>query len=204
MSATAGRTYADWLDLQARAAALMTDTLGHISTWDAASPCDDWDARAVLRHVVEEQLWIPGLLTGDAIDAVGERIAPRLERLDAADGPQLVAEWRALVDPVHAAWAAADPDGDVHLSYGAAPTAHYLAQQTSDTAIHAWDLAASQGLDPAWDPALAAAVREAVEADLADNPAPQLFAPPVDAPAGSGDRDAALARTGRDPHHPVA
>ena len=70
-----------------------------------------------------------------------------------------------------------------------------------DLAVHAWDLAVSQRIDLRWGDELDRAVLEFVRADLADNPAPELFDPPVPGYEGLGvpARDTALALTGRDP-----
>jgi len=191
----------DWIALQARAVDLYDGVLPAVTDWDAPSPCSEWTAREVLAHVVDEQLWVPGLLAGGTVDEVADDLEDRLRRLREATGPELVEEWAALREPVAAAWKGTPADDEVHLSYGRAPARHYLGQQTFDLAVHAWDLAASQGLDLHWDDELARAVLDFVGDDLAENPAPDLFDPPVpgfDDP-GTPPRDAALARTGRDP-----
>lgn len=191
----------DWIALQSRAADLYDAVLPSVTDWDAASPCSEWTAREVLAHVVDEQIWIPGLLAGGTVDEVADDLEDRLRRLRDADGPELVSDWESLRAPVAAAWRGTPGDGEVHLSYGSAPVRHYLGQQTFDLAVHAWDMAASQGMDLHWDDELAHAVLHFVGDDLADNPAPELFDPPVpgfDGPDAS-PRDAALARTGRDP-----
>lgn len=191
----------DWIALQARAADLYDELLSGVTDWDAPSPCSDWTAREVLAHVVDEQLWVPGLLAGGSVDEVADDLEDRLRRLHEATGPDLVADWHSVRPPVAAAWRGTPDDDEVTLSYGAAPVKHYLAQQTFDLAVHAWDLAVSQRIDLRWGADLDRAVLEFVRADLSDNPAPELFDPPVpgyegpDVPA----RDAALALTGRNP-----
>ncbi|UVE94322.1 TIGR03086 family metal-binding protein [Dietzia sp. B32] len=191
----------DWIALQALAADLYDEVLPAVTDWDAATPCSDWTAREVLAHVVDEQLWVPGLLAGGTVDEVADDLEDRLRRLREATGPELVTDWDAIRPPVAAAWRGTPDDDEVHLSYGLAPAKHYLAQQVFDLAVHAWDLAVSQRIDLRWGDELDRAVLEFVRADLADNPAPELFDPPVpgydepDAPA----RDSALALTGRDP-----
>ena len=57
----------DWIALQARAADLYDDVLASVTDWGAASPCASWSAREVLAHVVDEQLWVPGLLAGGTV-----------------------------------------------------------------------------------------------------------------------------------------
>lgn len=169
----------DWIALQARAADLYDEVLPAITDWEAPTPCSEWTARDVLAHVVDEQMWVPGLLAGGTIAEVAEDLEERLRHLHEASGPKLAEDWRAVRPPVAASWRGTPDDDEVHMSYGLAPAAHYLAQQTFDLAVHAWDLAVSQGLDLRWDPELERAVLEFVRADLADNPAPHLFDPPV-------------------------
>ena len=41
--------------------------------WNAATPCDDWDVRTLVNHVVNELLWMPPLLEGKTIAEVGDR-----------------------------------------------------------------------------------------------------------------------------------
>lgn len=191
----------DWIALQARAADLYDEVLPAVTDWDAPSPCQSWTARQVLAHVVDEQLWVPGLLAGGTVDEVAEDLEGPLRRLGEMSGPDLIAEWRGVRAPVSAAWRGTPDDDDVNLSYGSAPVAHYLAQQTFDLAVHAWDIAASQGRDLPWGDELERAVLEFVRADLASDPAPDLFDPPVSGFDGPGvpARHTALALTGRDP-----
>ncbi len=191
----------DWIALQARAADLYDDVLADVTDWDAASPCASWTALGVLAHVVEEQMWVPGLLAGGTVEEVADDLEGPLRHLGEMSGPELVAQWRAVRPPVAAAWRGTPDDDKVYLSYGSAPVGHYLAQQTFDLAVHAWDIAASQGRDLPWGEELERAVLEFVRADLAENPAPELFEPPVSGVDGPGvpARHTALALTGRDP-----
>lgn len=191
----------DWIALQDRAAALYDEVLPAVTDWDAATPCSSWTAREVLAHVVDEQLWVPGLLAGGTVDEVADDLEDRLRRLRDATGPELVEDWESVRAPVAASWRGTPDDDEVHLSYGLAPVRHYLAQQVFDLAVHAWDIAVSQGRDLPWGEELERAVLEFVRADLAENPAPELFDPPVpgfDSPRVPA-RHTALALTGRDP-----
>lgn len=191
----------DWILLQSRAADLYDEVLPRVTDWDAPSPCRSWSARDVLAHVVDEQMWVPGLLAGGTIDEVADDLEEPLRRLGDFTGPELVRQWSAVRAPVAASWKGTPDDDEVSLSYGPARVDHYLAQQTFDLAVHAWDLAASQGVELRWSEDLARTVWEFVRDDLADDPAPELFAPPV--PGFEGDavslQEATLALTGRDP-----
>ncbi|KAB7665199.1 maleylpyruvate isomerase N-terminal domain-containing protein, partial [Plesiomonas shigelloides] len=84
------------------------------------------------------------------IDEVAGDLEEPLLRLSDATGPDLVAFWHSLRAPVAASWRGTPLDEEVHLSYGLAPVEHYLAQQTFDLAVHAWDLSVSQGIDLPW------------------------------------------------------
>src|SRR4051794_26430814 len=41
--------------------------------WSAPTPCADWDVRALVNHVVSEQLWSVPLLAGATIAEVGDK-----------------------------------------------------------------------------------------------------------------------------------
>ena len=58
--------------------------------WGDATPCSDWDVRTLVNHLVNEQLWVPPLMSGATIADVG----------DALDGD-------VLGDDPFAAWDAA-------------------------------------------------------------------------------------------------
>src|SRR5215217_7216662 len=81
--------------------------------WPAPTPDADWDVRALVNHVLNENLWAPPLLKGMTIAEVGDRF----------DGDQ-------LGDDPQATWAAAAAasvasvrgdgalDRTVHVSFG--------------------------------------------------------------------------------------
>jgi uncharacterized protein (TIGR03086 family) len=117
--------------------------------WDAATPCTEWDVRALVNHVVGEDLWTEPLMRGATIADVGDRFEgdllgqdPRETALDAATQAT-----SAVADtlPAH---------GKVHLSYGDEDADEYVAQLATDHLIHGWDLAAATGGDTRLDPEL--------------------------------------------------
>ena len=115
--------------------------------WANATPCSEWDVRALVNHLVNENLWVPPLLEGRTIEEVGDRF----------DGDQLGtdpgAAWEASADGALAA--VADPDAmlrTVHLSYGDRPAGDYVNEMFIDLAIHGWDLARGIRADEAIDP----------------------------------------------------
>jgi uncharacterized protein (TIGR03086 family) len=115
--------------------------------WANGTPCSEWDVRALVNHLVNENLWVPPLIEGKTIEEVGDRF----------DGDQLGtdpgAAWEASADGALAA--VADPDAmrrTVHLSYGDRPARDYVNEMFIDLAIHGWDLARGIGADDAIDP----------------------------------------------------
>ena len=42
--------------------------------WQSASPCDGWDAHALLNHLVAGNLWAAELAAGGTISGVGDRL----------------------------------------------------------------------------------------------------------------------------------
>lgn len=120
--------------------------------WHAPTPCQDWDVRTLVNHVVSEQRWSVPLLAGATVAEMGDRF----------DGDLLGG------DPVHAAAEAAEDakaavsetgvlGRSVHLSMGDASGAEYIHQLLADHLVHGWDLAVATGTDAALDPRAASA-----------------------------------------------
>jgi uncharacterized protein (TIGR03086 family) len=117
--------------------------------WAAPTPCPKWDARALVNHVVAEDLWTPPLMQGGTVDEIGDRF----------DGDVLgqdpVATARAAADAAVAATAEALAAArTVHLSFGDSSAEEYAYQLAADHVIHGWDLAVATGGDAEVDPDL--------------------------------------------------
>jgi len=189
------------LDLHATAMAEF-DRRVHLiddADWGRPTPCEEWDVRALLAHLVSEQLWVPHLLGGGTIAGAQGRF----------DGDVLgadpVAAWEEASRAARTAWLEAGaPERTVHLSFGDAPGSLYLWQMTFDLAVHAWDLARGIGADDALDPGLVRALvdserfEEEIGAVQAGGGA-GIFAPERPVPADAGPQQILLARTGRTP-----
>lgn len=123
--------------------------------WRLPTPCSDWDVRALVNHLVSENLWAVELFAGRTIDEVGDRFDGDL----LGDDP--VAAWD---DSAAAALASVEAPGamesTVHLSFGDFSGADYAEQLFTDLLIHGWDLARAAGLDETLDPELVAACGE--------------------------------------------
>ena len=115
--------------------------------WGNATPCADWDVRALLNHLVGEQRWAPPLFEGSTIAEVGSRFDGDL----LGDDPK--AAWADSL--AQSAAAVREPgvlERTVHLSFGDTTGEDYLSQLVLDLVVHAWDLARGIGGDEALDP----------------------------------------------------
>lgn len=125
------------------------------SQWSRPTPCAEWDVRALVNHVVGEELWTVPLVDGATLEEVGDRF----------DG-DLLGEDPRSVGRTAATEAAAAVDrrlpqgGTVHLSFGVVPIEEYVHQLSADHLVHSWDLAVATDQDPSLDPELVQAVGE--------------------------------------------
>ncbi len=167
---------------------LVTDDRWHVGT-----PCEAWDVRDLVNHVVVEQLWVPHLMAGETLEEVGDRY----------DGDQLgddpAGTW---IEAAPVARAAFDEPGAlermVHTSGGQIPATDYLGQMTLDLAIHAWDLARGLGVDEELDPELVEALYATCAPMAADLTATGVFGQPVEVPDTADVQTRLLALLGRD------
>ncbi|MFZ2177662.1 MAG: TIGR03086 family metal-binding protein [Rhodococcus sp. (in: high G+C Gram-positive bacteria)] len=181
----------NWFELQRTAHREFGTRVAAITDWNALTPDREWDVTQLVRHVIEEQQWVPPLLEGKTVAEATPELLPL--------HGDMRAEWQRYSDAATRAWSSADPQMQVHLSYGTVPLEPYLRQQTADVTIHAWDLARATGSDESLDPALVEAVWSDLDAQRDMLAESGLFDPPVDVPDDAPLQDRLIALTGRDP-----
>ena len=161
--------------------------------WSAPTPCSDWDVRALVNHVVNEELWTVPLLDGRTIDEVGDRFDG-----DVLGGDPTVAVDSAAKAAVVAFQEPGAPDRTVHLSFGDTPASEYAMQLTADHVVHGWDLAAATAADRRIDDDLVAALTGwfAQREDLYRGAGIISDRPPV---VAASAQDQLLVAFGRDP-----
>lgn len=116
------------------------------SQWTLPTPCTDWDVRALVNHVVGEELWTVPLVDGATLEEIGDRFDGDL----LGDDPTAVG--RAAASEAAAAVDRRLPDGGtVQLSFGVVPIEEYVHQLSADHLIHSWDLAVATGQDTSLD-----------------------------------------------------
>jgi uncharacterized protein (TIGR03086 family) len=186
------------VDLPEVHAAALSNTRGYIAgvggdQWALPTPCDDWDVRALVNHIVTGNFWASELGAGKTIPEVGDRL----------DGDVLTDDPTGAYDASSAAAAAVfrapgAMERPCAVSYGPVPGEVYCGHRFIDVLIHGWDVAKATGQDTTLPADLVEACIEVVEpqADLLRGSG-QYGA---DVAAGSSDRQSQLlAMVGRTP-----
>lgn len=120
--------------------------------WHLPTPCAGWDVRALVAHVVDEQLWTAPLLEGGTI----AEVAASIPSDPLGDDP--TGAWdRGVHDAVEGV-EHTDPAAIVHLSFGDFPAEFYVMQLFADLVVHSWDLARATGQDERVDSELVEAL----------------------------------------------
>jgi uncharacterized protein (TIGR03086 family) len=159
--------------------------------WTAPTPCDAWDVRALVNHLVAGNLWAAELAGGKTMEDVGDRL----------DGDLLGADPRRAYDEsataAAAAFAAAGALEAPCVSYGPVPGSVYAGHRFIEVFIHGWDLAVATGQDTTLDPVLVEACHGVVEPQAALVRASGAFGEHIEPPAASDAQTRLLATLGR-------
>jgi uncharacterized protein (TIGR03086 family) len=171
-------------------AAVFTDRVGQVppEKWGNPSPCSDWTALDVVRHLADACALFLGFIdrkvpSGPSID--DDPLAAWGLARDAVQG--------ALDDP---AAANTEYDGFSGRSTFEAGINRFL---LPDVLVHTWDLARATGLDEALDPTEVHALYESTLTIEDDSFMRQsgIFGPKVDVPSSADEQTKYLAFTGR-------
>lgn len=162
--------------------------------WGSATPCAEWDVRALVNHVVGELLWSPPLVAGQTIADVGDRFDGDVLGGD----PAAVAE-SAAAGAAKAFSAPGALERTVHLSFGDFSGDDYCWQLISDLVVHSWDLARGVGSDDTMDAGTAERVHDFIAPILKQMAGSPYFAKPIDVSPDASAQERLLAATGRRP-----
>lgn len=179
-----------WRRLQQRAHREFEVRLAAVTDWDAPTPDTEWSIRDLVSHVVEEQQWVPWLLSGLETGHARSRLSPLED--------DLRHEWRRYSLAATTAWHDASPTDRVRLSYDTVDMIDYLKEQVSDVTIHTWDLARAVNTNESLDEELIEAVWTVFAPQEATLKASGLYASPVPVPDDAPLQSRLLALTGRD------
>jgi uncharacterized protein (TIGR03086 family) len=174
----------DLLDLYERASEwTATKVPGAAAKLDAATPCDEWDVRTLLNHMLDTQQYFVGA-------ARGEEVSP-----PSPNPPALLGD-----DPV----AAFDRARVETLSTFAQPgviekTGPSLGIAFSDQLLHGWDLAKATAQNATMPEGLPEAAYEMIHGRFSEDQRKGVFKPEIPVAPDVSAQDKLLAYTGRDP-----
>jgi uncharacterized protein (TIGR03086 family) len=144
--------------------------------WGQPSPCEDWDVRGLVNHIVAGNFWVAPLLGGSTIAEVGDRYDGDLLGAGRAPG--------AMSAPCA-------------VSYGPVPGEVYLGHRLLDVLIHGWDVATATGQEATLDPELVEECWAVIEPQLEMLTQSGMFGHRVDVPADASPEVRLLAALGR-------
>jgi len=159
--------------------------------WSAATPCSEWDVRALVNHVAGEYFWVKEMVDGKTVADVGDRLDGDLLGPDPVDA--LTQAQRSALVALEAPGALAKT---VHLSFGDFPASEYAKQMTVDSVIHSWDLARATGGDETLDPELVEMCYVEMQKTAEDWRSAGAFGPQT-SPSDGSTQARLLALTGR-------
>ena len=154
--------------------------------WEDQSPCEDWKARDVARHVVDTSGMFLGFVGKDLGDVPSVDEDPQAA-VDHARG-RIQAE---LDDPERATTTFTGLMGESTFE---AAADRFL---STDLVLHRWDLGTATGQDIRIDPQDMADIRASMEGLTDKMRGPGAFGPEVEPPPGADEQTAFLAFFGR-------
>ncbi len=175
-------------DRYERLAGAFADTIAAVpaEAWDAPTPCGDWSARDLVRHVVDSQNLFFGLVGKPPV------AAPSVD--DDPSGAWANTSNAVLADLRDPVASTTEFDGFFGRTSFADAVDRFLAM---DLVVHRWDLATATGLDTTISDDDVAMVMAGAErfGDMLRGPG--AFGEPVEAPADADAQTRMLAFLGR-------
>lgn len=171
-----------------RLAAGFTSTVDSVpdDRWDSPSPCQDWTAKGIVRHMCENASLFFGFIGDEVPPGPSPDDDPPGAWANARDALQ-----QGLDDP---AVAGKEYEGSFGTSTFEKAVDQFLG---IDLVVHNWDLARAAGLDDRLDPDAVHEVFEAVKPMDGPMRASGTFGPKLDPPDGADEQTRLLAFLGR-------
>lgn len=158
-----------------------------------STPCDEWDVRTLLNHVIGGNLMFATLASGGTLPDMEGQELPDF----AGDDP--AASYRASFGKALDAWRAPGAlDRDVPLPYGPTPAPVALGIHLMETNVHGWDLARATGQEAVIDDEHATATLGLAQQIFAHGRLP-VFKDEVPVPADAAAGERLVGLLGRQP-----
>ena len=168
--------------------------------WDQPSTCTEWSVRDLAGHVIWAQRQLRAWATGDEYTETGGPGTPHPIALAAGDP---VTTWREARKSSMATLTPETLAMTVSLAgLGDVPLIGIVSLLITDSAVHAWDIGHSLGMDVRLAPELVSASSEWARARVARGPG--FFGPELTPPDDADEQTRMLAFVGRAAWQPVA
>lgn len=154
---------------------------GAMNRLDARTPCDEWDVRALLNHMLDTQRYFVG-------SARGEDVSP-----PSPNPPALISD-DPRVDFESSRHDMLEVFGEPGVIDKTGPS---LGIAFGDQLLHGWDLARATHQDSTMPEGLAEAAYSMIHGRFTDEQRKGLFKPAIDVPDDATPQDKLLAYTGR-------
>ena len=174
----------DLLDLYGRASEWTLDQVeGATEKLDGPTPCDEWDVRTLMNHMLDTQHYFVGAAKGEDVSLPSPEPPERL-------GADPVADFQRARDET------LDTFGEEGVIERTGPS---LGIAFGDLLLHSWDLARATGQDATMPAGLAEAAYEMLHGRLTDENRQGAFKPEIAVSPDASTQDKLLAYTGRSP-----
>ena len=174
----------DLLDLYERASDwTATKVAGATPKLDAPTPCDEWDVRTLLNHMLDTQRYFVGAARGEDVSPPSSSPPDIMSGDPLADFDAARAETlRTFAQP-----------GVIEK------TGPSLGIAFADQLLHGWDLAKATAQDATMPRGLPEAAYDLIHGQFTEDHRKGVFAPEIEVAPNSSPQDKLLAYTGRNP-----
>jgi uncharacterized protein (TIGR03086 family) len=173
----------DLLNLYERASAWTVSKVAGAGLLDADTPCDEWDVRTLMNHMLDTQNYFVSSARGEKASLPSPTPPNLLGDVPAADFERARGEMiKTYSEP------------DVIDKTGPS-----LGIAFSDQLLHGWDLAKATGQDTTMPDGLPEAAYQMIHGRFTDDQRKGMFKPEIPVAADAPAQDKLLAYTGRDP-----
>jgi len=172
----------DLLDLYERASEWTTSKVaGATQKLDARTPCDEWDVRTLLNHILDTQRYFIAA-------AQGKDAAPPAPQPPSIISDDPARDFTAARDELVGLYADPEVLKKGEMGIGVA---------FSDMLIHGWDVAQATGQDATMPDGLAQAAYDTIHGKFTDEQRKGIFKPEIQVPGDADAQTRLLAYVGR-------
>jgi len=169
---------------RAASAWTLTKAAGAAADLDARTPCEDWDVRTLMNHMLQTQQYFTNAAQGRDATPPGQQ--PPRDLLGVSPAADFE---RARIEALQVF----GEDGVLER------TGPMLGIAASDQLLHGWDLARATGQDETMPAELAEAAYGVIHGAFTEDQREGVFAPEIAVPDTASAQERLLAYAGRDP-----